>query len=319
MSVASKSQHTDEDPRTRFRTFKSKDAHTIAYGDYGSADGLALVFLHGSPGSRFEAADHDALARDLGLRLIAPERAGMGRSDPNPGQTMLQGAQNVLDLLDHLNITQFSVAGYSGGAGHLYALRHLAPDRIIAAADIAGFAPVADHPEVRRHLAVLDAIFMTIGRLAPIIFNLTFGLLVRAVRDPNPQRLARFMRSSLSGADTGWLAQQGNLAHLHADVSEACRGGAEGPAQDAALLYGRWGFTLDDLPNGLLIYAADQDRFAPTAFAHWKASQMPSSYCTIFDGVGHFGITEHMPEIFAALRCLASEVYLSQQPLTEST
>ncbi|MGC1503990.1 MAG: alpha/beta hydrolase [Sulfitobacter sp.] len=299
MSAASKSQHTDEDPRTRFRTFKSKDAHTIAYGDYGSADGLALVFLHGSPGSRFEAADHDALARDLGFRLIAPERAGMGRSDPIPGQTMLQGAQNVLDLLDHLNITQFSVAGYSGGAGHLYALRHLAPDRIIAAADIAGFAPVADHPEVRRHLAVLDAIFMTIGRLAPIIFNLTFGFLVRAVRDPNPQ--------------------QGNLAHLHADVSEACRGGAEGPAQDAALLYGRWGFTLDDLPNGLLIYAADQDRFAPTAFAHWKASQMPSSCCTIFDGVGHFGITEHMPEIFAALRCLASEVYLSQHPLTEGT
>jgi hypothetical protein len=85
------------------------------------------------------------------------------------------------------------------------------------------------------------------------------------------------------------IAQKGNLAQLHEDVPEACRGGAKRPTQDAAQHCQSWSATMDDLPKRLLIYAADLVRFAPTAFALWKASQMLSSCCTILDRVGHFG------------------------------
>ena len=58
------------------------DGTRIGYADVGDPDGPPVVYFHGNPGSRLEVdlpASRRA-AEQLGFRLLAPDRPGMGLS-----------------------------------------------------------------------------------------------------------------------------------------------------------------------------------------------------------------------------------------------
>lgn len=282
-----------------YETFETASGHVMAYGDYGDPNGNPVIFFHGSPGSRFEAAQlHDA-AKVIGLRLIAPERSGLGQSEFNPAASILSHAQDALDLADRLGLQRFAVAGYSGGAAPMYAIMHLAPERIVLGIDLAGWAPMADVPELRKTLAPLDSAYFRVARFLPALFNLTFRYLVRAARDANPNRIARVAASSMSPADRDWLRDPEHLGAFHADVRESCYQGHAGPAQDAFKMYRPWGFDPRMTKGDVVIFHGEEDRFANFALAEWKAKTIEHCSLNAFNGVGHIGIVKEFP---AALR-----------------
>ena len=77
-----------------------------------------MIFMHGAPGSRLSHAYSGALARDLGFRVIAPDRPGFGQSDFDRKRTLISWADDVAVLADHLGFERFIVAGKSAGAPH---------------------------------------------------------------------------------------------------------------------------------------------------------------------------------------------------------
>ena len=70
----------DKDPQ--FLTLRS--GRRLCFAEYGALDGQPVFYFHGWPSSRLQASLLSALARERGLRLIAPDRPGAGRSDPDP-------------------------------------------------------------------------------------------------------------------------------------------------------------------------------------------------------------------------------------------
>jgi hypothetical protein len=72
----------------------------LAWAEYGDPAGVPLLFLHGAPGGRLSAAPHDQRFARQGLRVIAPERPGYGRSDAASGHTVRDIADDLLALLD---------------------------------------------------------------------------------------------------------------------------------------------------------------------------------------------------------------------------
>jgi pimeloyl-ACP methyl ester carboxylesterase len=60
---------------------------TLSYGVLGDPDGAATVVVLDGPGSRGLARAAGPAAAERGLRLIAPDRPGFGRSTPRPGRT----------------------------------------------------------------------------------------------------------------------------------------------------------------------------------------------------------------------------------------
>jgi len=53
----------------------------ISYLDVGAADGEVMLYFHGTPSSRMQAAGPvEAAAARLGVRVIAPDRPGCGDS-----------------------------------------------------------------------------------------------------------------------------------------------------------------------------------------------------------------------------------------------
>lgn len=71
------------------------DGRRLAYQAIGAEDSAAALVLHGTPGSSRQLAGLDRPARDRGLALIVPDRAGYGRSGLDPSRTIASGAARL--------------------------------------------------------------------------------------------------------------------------------------------------------------------------------------------------------------------------------
>ncbi|MFD1570992.1 alpha/beta fold hydrolase [Halorubrum laminariae] len=97
------------------------DGRTVAYALAGDPTGTPLVLHHGTPGSRLFAAVCDSTATEAGVRLVAPDRPGYGRSSPPPrGWSMANWGDDVRELLATEEIAaetpvRVPHVGFSGG------------------------------------------------------------------------------------------------------------------------------------------------------------------------------------------------------------
>src|SRR6266496_1502611 len=71
------------------------DGRWLAYAEFGDPDGRPVLFLHGTPGYRLNPWATDAELRSAGVRLIAPDRPGVGRSTPQPRRRLRLPARPV--------------------------------------------------------------------------------------------------------------------------------------------------------------------------------------------------------------------------------
>lgn len=94
----------------------------IAYSVVGDPNGFAVICCVGMGLTRYLTAFYDELARTLRLRLITPDRPGIGESEAGANGTgmPLNWPDDVELICDHLGIAKFSLLAHSAGA--LYAL-----------------------------------------------------------------------------------------------------------------------------------------------------------------------------------------------------
>ena len=91
------------------RTIRLRDGRQMAYCEWGDLQGRPVVLLHGMPGSRLFCPDEEATAA-AGVRLLTIDRPGYGRSDPRPARTLLDWADDYIELADQLDLSPGPVA-----------------------------------------------------------------------------------------------------------------------------------------------------------------------------------------------------------------
>src|SRR5262245_41965693 len=102
-------------------TARMPDGRQLAFAEYGDPDGRPVMYFHGAPSSRLEPlVVGDAEWKRLGLRLIAPDRPGIGRSDPLARRQFAAWPDDVTSLANALGLERFSIIGNSGGAPYAY-------------------------------------------------------------------------------------------------------------------------------------------------------------------------------------------------------
>ncbi|RPB09715.1 alpha/beta-hydrolase, partial [Morchella conica CCBAS932] len=94
----------------------------ISFSEVGDPAGFAVFVCVGMGLTRYVTAFYDELALTLGLRLITPDRPGVGESEPidETERTVLNWPDDVLYICQHLKISKFSILAHSAGA--IYAL-----------------------------------------------------------------------------------------------------------------------------------------------------------------------------------------------------
>ena len=106
-------------------TFTTTDGTAIYYKDWGK--GPVVTFSHGWPLSA-DAWDAQMLfLAQRGYRVIAHDRRGHGRSgQPWEGNNMDQYADDLAELMNHLDLKEATMVGHSTGGGEVvrYIARH---------------------------------------------------------------------------------------------------------------------------------------------------------------------------------------------------
>lgn len=111
-------------------SFISVDDIHLAYTDTGL--GQPVVLLHGYPFNR-SLWTEQVSALINSCRVITPDLRGLGESDSRPGAaTMSRMAQDVAELLDHLEISRAVVGGLSMGGYVALAFYKQFPSRVRA-------------------------------------------------------------------------------------------------------------------------------------------------------------------------------------------
>jgi pimeloyl-ACP methyl ester carboxylesterase/1-acyl-sn-glycerol-3-phosphate acyltransferase len=117
------------------------DGRTLAYTDRGPRTGTPVFHFHSFQGSRLErmAADDNLLAK-LNIRLISPDRPGIGLSTPERDRTVVGWAADVRQLTGHLLEPgqPFSILGFSAGATYALGCGQLPGLRAISLAGSLG-------------------------------------------------------------------------------------------------------------------------------------------------------------------------------------
>lgn len=262
----------------------------LAFNRYGAPLGFPVLYFHGSPSSRLEAAFLHEAAAQQGYLLIAPDRPGCGFSDPDPEHSLLGIADDMAEFVDHLGWEQFGLIATSGGFPSMAASAYRFPDRIRFAIDLAGWAPLNEMRRSYRHMAIGDRFFALLARFFPRLLILPFRWIERVARQPNTERFHTAFASWLSESDKKILKNQSLAKDLHRVVRESFRQGAVGPTRDALLCYRDWGFPLGALQVPLYIYHGQDDKLVPVSFSHYVSQAIETASLTTYPGTGHYGL-----------------------------
>ncbi|MGF1731634.1 alpha/beta fold hydrolase [Photobacterium kasasachensis] len=173
------------------------DNKTMHFLDKG--EGPVLVFGHSYLwDSAMWAPQVEALSQHY--RCIVPDLWSHGQSEsaPEKTRTLRDYANDILALLDHLNIDNFSIIGLSVGGMWGAELVLKAPARVqslVLMDTFIGYEPEVTHA---KYFAMLDTIADLKLVPAPMIDMITPMFFARNAAEDNPELVAQF-RSHLAG------------------------------------------------------------------------------------------------------------------------
>lgn len=275
------------------------DGRRLGYAEFGDPSGKPVFFLHGTPGSRLFHLPR-WLEPSMPLRIIAPDRPGMGLSDPQPGRRLLDWPDDVRELADSLGLTTFSVAGVSGGGPHTLACAFALPDRVDLAVVISGGAPF-DVPDATEGMHAGNRLAFFLARRAPWALGLMMAPNLLFARR-FPDQYARLATKGLPKVDIDVLSDPVIKESLFAGSYEAVRQGYRGVVEEAILYTKPWGFSLSQIKVPVHLWHGDKDANAPMSMGERMAAEIPGATLHRCPGEGHLLMVKHWPEIEAILQ-----------------
>jgi len=270
------------------RLVRLADGSTVGFRVYGDPDGEPLFLLHGFPGSRLSGELLDGAAGRHGLRVVAPDRPGIGLSSPKPGRRLLDYPGDVGRLADALGIERFAVTGVSGGGPYALACAFALPERLSAASVVCGLGP-PETPAATSGMALGERLSYEVGRRFPGFSGWFLERVARWARR-NEAGFLRSVEATLPEADRRALARPEVRRNFVEDFLEAFRQGGREVGRDLELLTRPWGFRLADVRIRVHLHHGEVDRTVPVQAGRYLAQAIPDCAATFYPDDGHFSL-----------------------------
>lgn len=271
------------------------DGRTLGYAETGDPDGDPILAFHGVPSGRLGAAVFDQVGREQGIRIIAPERPGVGVSDPDPDREITDWPADVAGLLNALDIAEAPVLGISAGGPYAVACGALAPERFPRVAVCCGFGPI-ESVGLKTRLLPLSAVYV------PRAIRSFLRAEELSSRYAPEWTLERRIKATAPRDEEIWRSEVGKL--LVASIPAACQHHGNATfVRDLQLFARDWGFSLEtiDVPVGIWHGRADQINPIEMGLSLWDA--IPTAEAHLYPDQGHISvIVENENAMFDWLR-----------------
>lgn len=277
------------------------EGRRIALVERGDPMGSPVFLLHGVPDSRLGSAFVDEPARERGLRVICPDRGGIGGTDPLPGRTIAGYADEVLALADGLGIDRFATVGYSCGGPYALACAAGCGPRITATALMAGAGPIDDRPGAREGLAASDLQLLDLIEAHPARAALTLRVQRLATRVA-PAVAVRQLCGELSEPDREEIARH-DPAEFMAFFVESLAQGPNGVIQEYRLYAGAWHLDWSAITTPVHLFQGEDDAMVPMHHAEDVLARLPEGVGHLhrLPATGHLSIHHHAGAVLDAL------------------
>ena len=284
--------------RAEDRILRLADGRLLGYAESGEPNGMPVFFFHGFGTTRVICPPPEP-ALELGIRLIAVDRPGIGLSDPKPGRNLLDWPTDVLELADHLGLGSFSIVGWSGGGPYALACAHVLAGRIKVIAAVSPAAPLAGSGDPG-YLRRFDRNAVRAAGRAPWIVRLAMWHWGRGQRHDAEAFFEKSV-ADMCAADQEVLTEPELRGRMIANSTELYRQGGRGMYDEALVLARPWGFEPAELTVPVHIWQGGRDETVPPAMAQHLAEAIPDARLRFYPHEGHHLLYRFWPEILAGL------------------
>ncbi|GAB4011283.1 alpha/beta fold hydrolase [Nocardioides ultimimeridianus] len=254
----------------------------------GPADGIPLVWHHGTPGCSYQSAQKQQAAHERGLRLVSYSRAGAAGSTRNQGRTVADIAGDVAAIADHLGAERIYTGGQSGGGPHALATGAGLPDRVLGVLAVCSVKPYVGQPDFLEGMGAANIEEFGLAlegedALLPFLLSDREGIITA-----DAQSVITTLDSLLPDVDRAVLSGE-----VGADLLANLAGGVEevyGWLDDDLAFTRDWGFALDDIRMPTYLWQGSADLMVPFHHGQWLAENIPGVVPHLIEGEGHLSI-----------------------------
>ena len=275
-------------------TIRLADGRTLGYAEYGKLNGFPIFYFHGGQESRLSSAFMDSTANELGIRIISPDRPGIGLSSFQENRTFLDWGKDVNEIADSLGIKNFSIVGLSGGAPHVLSCLINDPDRIVKASIVSGATPY-------NYKKTLKGMWFPVKILHWLANMKSDKQLRKYIQKDyrglinNPEKRMNQFQKFLPKPDKtlmkkhphyGWEFIQGSL--------ESYKQGIDGVVQEWKLYVKDWGMNLQNIEHPVTLWYGTDDKMAPVRRGEYYHDHLPHSNLKILTHEAHFSLIRNL-------------------------
>ena len=289
--------------RNASKVLELRAGRRLAYAEYGDRAGSPVFFCHGWPSSRTMAELTHAAARDLGVRMISPDRPGISESAFQPNRQLLDWPEVVEELANHLQIGRFHLLAISGGAPYAYVTAWKMAPRVQAIAVVSGAPPIGELQD-REGLLGLYRLMLHCHQKYPRFCRTCFQLArpILSRRPPVRARPLLLKLLRLRPTDAAALRDSAAFEACYESQRRAWKASVEGVIADAEIYARPWGFRLEDVSVPVRIWHGKGDRAFSFRIAEQMARRLPNCRARYLEDEGHYSTPiRHMREILADL------------------
>jgi pimeloyl-ACP methyl ester carboxylesterase/DNA-binding CsgD family transcriptional regulator len=274
------------------RYIRLYDGRKLGFAEYGDLEGVPVIVNHGAAGSRLQIHPDEDIAISAGVRLIVPDRPGIGLSDFQENRRMMDWPDDIKQLADQLKIKRFGMIGLTTG-GSPWAL-HCAfkiPHLLSGVTIVSGRAVPAvleAAPAVRTLLGL--------ARLAPSLFYQYLRIMSVSVKK-DPEIYLEQRMNDHSEVDRKFLQSQTGKKLFTEPLVEALREGARGVAWDVTIAMQDWEFDMGEISHPIKWWHGTDDLIVPISEAKANTKALSNCETHFIDGEGQYLFINHWREI----------------------
>ena len=281
-------------PKSRQVTLS--DGRALGFDEFGDPGGSPVLFFHGFGSSRVVRHPDDEIATELGARIIAIDRPGIGISTRQPNRRVTDWPRDVVELLDRLGIERCSIVAWSGGGPYALACGWQTPERVRVIGLISAPAPLSGVPGStgytwRRHRAMSRT-----ADHAPWVIGLAMWRWSRQQRSDPAKQLDEAIAGMIE-ADRQILGDPALRAVMIANASEMYRQGNGGIYDEALCLARPWGFPIAGVSVPVRIWHGALDKVVPVGMGKYIERTVPGAIATFYRQEGHHLVYDRWREI----------------------
>jgi len=270
-------------------TVRVRRGRKLGVAEFGTPDGQAAFWLHGTPGARRQIPEEARqIAATRGLRIIGIDRPGVGLSPPHLYDSVADFVPDLELVANQLGIERFSTIGLSGGAPYAMAAAVGLPDRVASVGILGGVVPSVGPDAAPGGLVGFAHQFRRLLPLMPVAGGYALGKIIKFAKPVGSQGLDLYARFSPPG-DREVLQRPDIKAMFLDDLTDNGSRGLRSVVYDGILFTRDWGFSPRDIRVPLTWWHGDADNIVPLAHAWHLVPLIPDATLHVRDGESHLG------------------------------